>query len=123
MLSRDSDGHLQRQSAGKEGDYWMQSHYCDGDDASLINWKVSARSFHEWVLVKSVRAAVVFISILPDCHPKHSKKSLQIIAGLLIQMCRLNLTRFISGEIRLGVAIHGRLCTVRCPESSDGSPP
>lgn len=88
MLNRDSEGRIQKQSAGKEGDYWMQSHYREGDDASMINWKISARSSQEWVLVKSVslgsssRLYFDFSGLSPDAF----EKSLQIIAGLLIKM-------------------------------------
>ncbi len=54
MLSVEAGGAIQKQASGKEGDYWMQSHYQDGEDASLINWTISARSFNEWILVRSV---------------------------------------------------------------------
>jgi hypothetical protein len=43
-----------RSYEGREGDYWMQKPYGYGEDASLINWQMSARSDKEWVLLKNI---------------------------------------------------------------------
>lgn len=88
MLLKETGGHIQKQSAGKEGDYWMQSHYREGDDASMINWKISARSFHEWVLVKSISLGTSnrLYFDFSGLHPEAFEKCLQIIAGLLVKM-------------------------------------
>ena len=40
-------------SDGREGDFWSQELYQDGDDSSKINWTVSARSLDEWVIVRT----------------------------------------------------------------------
>lgn len=58
ILTNDIGGVLQRQVSGKEGDYWMQKHYQEGDDASQINWSISARSLSEWVLIRSINFGV-----------------------------------------------------------------
>ncbi len=88
LLARDTGGSIQKQSNGKEGDYWMQSHYQEGEDASLINWKISARSFHEWVLVRSVNLGNTnrLFFDFSGLSAERFETSLQIVAGLLIKM-------------------------------------
>ncbi|GAB4281721.1 MAG: hypothetical protein Kow0029_26930 [Candidatus Rifleibacteriota bacterium] len=53
VIDREIGGAIQKYQAGKEGEYWMQKIYQYGEDASLINWNISARSDVEWVLVKA----------------------------------------------------------------------
>lgn len=54
VFEAELEGALQTQKSGREGEYWMQKPYQEGEDASLINWNISARSLQEWVLIKSV---------------------------------------------------------------------
>lgn len=53
LIDREVGGAIQKYQSGKEGEYWMQKHYQPGEDASLINWTISARSDAEWVLMKA----------------------------------------------------------------------
>ena len=39
-------------SLGREGDFYSLKAYKDGEDASLINWVVSAKSSEEWVVLR-----------------------------------------------------------------------
>lgn len=89
-LAESLDGNQQRLMSGKEGDYWMQSHYREGDDSSIINWKISARSTHEWVLVKSVNfgsSRRLYFS-LAALDPKSLEMCLMRIMGLLLHLKR-----------------------------------
>lgn len=54
LVDREVGGIIQKFQPGKEGDYWMQKHYESGEDASLINWNISARSDSEWILTRSI---------------------------------------------------------------------
>ncbi|MGM0598288.1 MAG: hypothetical protein ACQETH_00605 [Candidatus Rifleibacteriota bacterium] len=54
LIEKEIGGAIQKFEPGKEGDYWMQKPYQSGEDASLINWTISARSNFEWVLIKSI---------------------------------------------------------------------
>ena len=54
LIEKEIGGAIQKFEPGKEGDYWMQKPYQSGEDASLINWTISARSNLEWVLIKSL---------------------------------------------------------------------
>lgn len=54
LIEKEIGGAIQKFEPGKEGDYWMQKPYQPGEDASLINWTISARSNLEWVLIKSL---------------------------------------------------------------------
>ena len=38
---------------GRDGEFWSQELYHEGEDASKINWIVSARSLNEWVIVRN----------------------------------------------------------------------
>ena len=49
---------IELNSHDKEGDYWMQKQYSPGEDASLINWSLSAKSNFEWVLVKKLQRGI-----------------------------------------------------------------
>ncbi len=92
MLSVDAGGVIQKQVSGKEGDYWMQSHYQEGEDASLINWTISARSFNEWVLVRSIslghasRLQFDFTGLSSEGF----ENGLKLISGLLLKWRRSN---------------------------------
>ena len=85
-LAKDPTGSQQRQVSGKEGDYWMQSIYHEGSDASMINWKISARSTNEWVLIRSVNfgAPRRLLFNFSGLDPAGFEKSLQIVAGLIV---------------------------------------
>ncbi|MDN5278110.1 MAG: hypothetical protein PWR01_2075 [Clostridiales bacterium] len=52
-VDKEIGGAIQKFHSGKDGEYWMQKHYQTGEDASLINWTISARSDSEWVLLKA----------------------------------------------------------------------
>ncbi len=85
--------------AGKEGDYWMQKPYQEGEDAMLINWSISARSFTEWVLIKSVKFGLnrklcfdfsgIDGQMFEDC--------LEIITGLIVRLRRQDIDAFVWG--------------------------
>jgi len=85
-LAKDPTGSQQRQVAGKEGDYWMQSLYHEGSDATMINWKISARSTHEWVLIRSVNfgAPRRLCFNFSGLDQARFEKGLQIVAGLIV---------------------------------------
>ncbi len=90
--SADTEGAVQKQVSGKEGDYWMQSHYREGDDSSLINWKISARSTQEWVLVKSINAGSsrrLYFDLAP-LSSEQLELCLRRIMGLLLHLRNLH---------------------------------
>lgn len=43
---------IQRNSS-RNGEFWSQELYHEGEDTSKINWIVSARSMNEWIIVRS----------------------------------------------------------------------
>lgn len=87
-LAKDIAGSQQRQVSGKEGDYWMQSLYNEGSDAAMINWNISARSTHEWVLIRSISfgAPRRLIFNFSGLDQSGFEKGLQIIAGLIVRL-------------------------------------
>lgn len=90
--SNSLSGLLERHQPGKEGDYWMQTLYADGQDASMINWAISARSNHEWVLLRSVRYGIpekLFFD-LGKVSEDFFEDSLRLIAGFLLGMRQKN---------------------------------
>lgn len=54
LLSSGQREVFQHLSAGNEGDFWMFRQYATGEDASNINWKLSAGSTKEWVVINSI---------------------------------------------------------------------
>lgn len=54
LIEQEIGGAIQKFQSSKEGEYWMQKHYEPGEDASLINWNISARSNEEWVLTRAM---------------------------------------------------------------------
>ena len=58
VFNREAGGAIDRLLSGKEGDYWMQKPYQEGEDAALINWSISASSLSEWVLIRSVSSGL-----------------------------------------------------------------
>ncbi len=40
-------------SSSRDGEFWSQELYHEGEDASKINWVVSARSLNEWIIVRT----------------------------------------------------------------------
>lgn len=99
-LSLDPVGSVERQQSGKDGDYWMQLPYQDGEDASLINWAISARSMHEWVLIRSVRTGISrrFYFDLSGFDGEAFEKGLMLVAGLICQLRQEGVEAFVWGE-------------------------
>ncbi|PKL45753.1 MAG: hypothetical protein CVV41_01765 [Candidatus Riflebacteria bacterium HGW-Riflebacteria-1] len=97
VLSREEGGAVDQLLSGKEGDYWMQKPYQEGEDASLINWSMSARSLTEWVLVKSVKFGMnkklcfdfagIEGQMFEDC--------LEIAAGLILRLRQHDIDGFV----------------------------
>ncbi len=87
-LAKDLAGSRQRQVSGKEGDYWMQSLYHDGSDAAMINWNISARSTHEWVLIRSINfgAPRRLLFNFSGLDQTGFEKGLQMVAGLIVRL-------------------------------------
>ncbi len=87
-LAKDHTGSQQRQASGKEGDYWMQSLYNEGSDAAMINWNISARSTHEWILIRSVNfgAPRRLLFNFSGLDQAGFEKSLQIVAGIIVRL-------------------------------------
>lgn len=91
------EGLFEKHLPGKEGDYWMQTLYCDGQDASMINWSISARSNHEWVLLKSVRYGIpgkLFFD-LGKISESRFEESLEFITGFILNLKLKNIPAFI----------------------------
>ena len=47
-----SDNQKLIKKLGRDGDFYSLEAYQDGEDASLINWVISARSTEEWVVIR-----------------------------------------------------------------------
>lgn len=100
-LLSSSAGWAEQQQAGKEGDYWMQVPYQEGNDASQISWGISARSMHEWVVIRSTRRGICrrLYCDFSGSNGEDFEKSLQIVSGLIWQLRCKNVDTFIWGEI------------------------
>ncbi len=99
-ISLDPVGSVERQQLGKDGDYWMQLPYHDGEDASLINWAISARSLHEWVLIKSVRTGISrrFYFDFSGYDGEVFEKCLMLVSGLICQLRQKGVEAFVWAE-------------------------
>jgi len=90
-------GLFEKHQPGKEGDYWMQTLYCDGQDASMINWSISARSNHEWVLLKSIRFGIpgrLFFD-LGKVNERSFEEKLRQITGFVLNLKVKNISAFV----------------------------
>ena len=97
VFNREDGGVFDQLLAGKEGDYWMQKPYQEGEDAMLINWSISARSFTEWVLIKAVNFGLnkrlcfdlsgLDGQVFEDC--------LEIVAGLILRLRQHDIDAFV----------------------------
>lgn len=104
VFNREEGGVIDQLTSGKEGDYWMQKPYQEGEDATLINWSISARSFTEWVLIKSVKYGLnrrlcfdfsgVDAEMFENC--------LEVVAGLVIRLRRHDIDAFVWGKGETG---------------------
>jgi len=85
-------GLFEKHQPGKEGDYWMQTLYSDGQDASMINWSISARSNHEWILLRSIKygSPEKLFFDLGKISADFFEDSLSLIAGLLLRLKQKN---------------------------------
>ncbi|EKD84381.1 MAG: protein of unknown function DUF58, partial [uncultured bacterium] len=97
VFNREEGGAVDQLVSGKEGDYWMQKPYQDGEDAMLINWSISARSLTEWVLIKSVKFGLnkklcfdfggIEGQMFEDC--------LEVAAGLIMRLRQHDIDGFV----------------------------
>jgi len=97
VFNRETGGAIARLLSGKEGDYWMQKPYQEGEDASLINWRISASSLTEWVLIRSVNFGLnrklcfdfsgLSGQVFEDC--------LEVVAGLIIWLRKHDIDAFV----------------------------
>lgn len=104
VFNREEGGAIDSLVSGKEGDYWMQKPYLDGEDAKLINWGISARSFTEWVLVKAVKQGQnkkmcfdfsgISGQVFEDC--------LEIVAGLIVKLRQHDIDAFVWAQVAEG---------------------
>jgi hypothetical protein len=104
IFNREDGGALDHLTAGKEGDYWMQKPYHEGEDATLINWSISARSFTEWVLIKAVNFGFnkklcfdfsgIDGQVFEDC--------LEVVAGLVVRLRQQDIDAFVWARGRSG---------------------
>jgi hypothetical protein len=102
LIDQEIGGAIQKYQAGKEGEYWMQKHYEPGEDASLINWTISARSNEEWVLTRAINFGLpekLFFDfsglegqLFEDC--------LSIVMGVIYRMKNAGSSAFVWGQQR-----------------------
>jgi len=104
ILNREDGGVFDRLVAGKEGDYWMQKPYQEGEDAMLINWSISARSFTEWVLIKSVDFGLnrKLCFDVSEIDGQMFEDCLEVIAGLLVRLRQHDIDAFVWGRGETG---------------------
>jgi len=104
IFNREEGGVLDKLAAGKEGDYWMQKPYQEGEDAMLINWSISARSFTEWVLIKAVNFGFnrKLCFDLSDLDGQVFEDCLEMVAGLIIRLRQHDIDAFVWGRGETG---------------------
>ena len=104
VIDQEIGGAIQKYQSGKEGEYWMQKQYEPGEDASLINWTISARSDTEWVLTRALNYGFpeklyfdfsgLEGQIFEDC--------LEIVMGLILRLKKAGSSGFIWAEQKTG---------------------
>lgn len=102
LIDQEIGGAMRKYQADKEGEYWMQKHYEPGEDASLINWTISARSNEEWILTRAINFGLpekLFFDfsglegqLFEDC--------LSIVMGVIHRMRNAGNSAFIWGQQR-----------------------
>ncbi len=104
VIEQEIGGAIQKYQSGKEGEYWMQKQYEPGEDASLINWMISARSDHEWVLTRAVNYGFpeklyfdftgLEGQLFEDC--------LEIVMGLILRLRKAGSSAFVWAKQSYG---------------------
>ncbi|NLF96048.1 MAG: hypothetical protein GX569_04855 [Candidatus Riflebacteria bacterium] len=104
VFNREDGGALDQLAAGKEGDYWMQKPYHEGEDAMLINWSISARSSTEWVLIKTVSYGLSkrLCFDLSGLDGQGFEDCLEIVAGLVLRLRQHDIDAFVWAQGKTG---------------------
>lgn len=104
LIDQEIGGAIQKYQSGKEGEYWMQKHYQPGEDASLINWTISARSNEEWVLTRALNFGLpekLFFDF-SDLDGQLFEDCLSIVMGVIFRLRNAGSSAFIWGQQRNG---------------------